>query len=238
MSNPTYRSLILADSPSLYWPLDATYGATDQSGNGRNGTGAGGVSIGGYSGSPISDESTATDFDNTDDRITSTYAAFVNGSVRTFEGWAWRDGSTDTDTLFGATGQSPYLDLSSGSQNVVFDPSINDAGGTVTWTSAWPGNAQWVHWALVFSESADTVSLYINGALVSTQAATQAYNAGVGVFQVAARAAANFFDGKMAHVAVYERALTASEIQSHYQRGQGQGLPVLRSYAHQAGRGQ
>lgn len=215
-----YRDLVLAiATPALYWPLDATYGIVDQSGSGRNGSeGATGVSIGGFPGSPIVTETTSTDFDNVNDRVTSIYTPFANGTTRTFAGWAYRDTSSGVDTIFGATAaaNNALFNLASGSQNVQFSP---DAGAHVTvWTAAWPGNAQWVHWALIFDESANNATLYINGALVSTQTQSNAYGAS-GNFQIGAAGAANFFDGKMAHVAVWEQALTGSEINTLYSEG-------------------
>lgn len=60
-------------------PLDAEDGLTDLSGNGRNGTAVGGLTPGGYSPGPFTygDEG-ATDFDGTDDRITTTYSTRRN----------------------------------------------------------------------------------------------------------------------------------------------------------------
>lgn len=64
-------------------PLDATNGLTDLSGNGRNGTAAGGLTAGGYSPGPLAvGDDGATDFDGTDDRITTTYGTRRNLSKR------------------------------------------------------------------------------------------------------------------------------------------------------------
>jgi hypothetical protein len=143
---------------------------------------------------------------------------FANGTTRTFCGWAYRDASADADTLIGNTGSPSHaqLSLSSGSQNVVFNPG----GGATTWTSAWPGNGEWVHYALVFDEpgSSNNISLYLNGALVSTQTNTaqfsRALQSAAGNFNVGVFAGnVNPFNGKMAWVSVHEKALTAEEIE-------------------------
>lgn len=227
-----YRNLIIADTPDLYWPLDATYGVNDQSSGGTNdGTAAGGATVGGFAGSPISGETTSTDLDGTDDRINSSYNPFTNGTTRTYTGWAYRDTSTSDDRIFSssaAISACPILQLSSGTTNVLWGPG--GTGGTfTTWTSAWPGNTQWVHWALIFNETTNDASLYINGAFVSTQANATAYNASPGTLQVGASFTTGLgapFDGKQAHFAVFTRALTASEIQGHYRAGVGASLPT------------
>lgn len=212
-----YSDLILSQGPSLYWPLDGGSGATDQSGNGRNGTGAGGITIGGYSGSPIARETSATDFTGDDDRITSTYNPFSNAAARSFSGWAYRDGSGADHTLIagnnGGLGGA-ILFLESGGQNVTWRTQVLDTGAASakTWATAWPGNTQWVHWALVYDPGADTAALYINGALVSTATGlTQTFTASTPL-AVGAIDGIVPFDGKMAHVAVFPRALSAQEI--------------------------
>ena len=82
---------------------------------------------------------TATAFDGSDDRITTTYNPFTNATTRTYMGWANRTTSTSADTLFSGSVASPaVLALSSGSQNVTWKPQNST---TTTWTAAWPGNA-------------------------------------------------------------------------------------------------
>lgn len=229
----SYRSLILADSPSLYWPLDATYGATDQSGNGRDGTGAGGVSIGGYSGSPISGESTSTDFDGSNSAVANmSYSPFTNGQSYTYCGWYNADVVSGWQALL-ARGSGAQFELALVDSDVLLGVGSQEP----SWASAWPGVGQWVHFAVIFRESANTATLYINGAVVSTIAHTGSFGASTGL-RVGLWDAADPLNGKLAHVAVWERELTASEIESHYRVGAGEGLVATRAYVHQAGRNQ
>lgn len=233
----SYRNLILADSPALYWPLDATYGATDQSGNGRDGTGKSGITIGGYSGSPISGESTATDMDGSNDHLDSTYAPFTTGATVSVAGWAYRDNTAAAHALYGSDGgpAASFVRLDSGGQDVTVTFDNNDGWGT--FAGAWPGSAQWVHWAVVMNESALTIDLYINGSHVGQQSFALGFPGGN--FTLGVRhASTNPFNGKMAHVAVWTRAVTPSEIQSHYAAGGGLGNPADKSFIHQAERGQ
>ena len=72
LSTPTppsaYETAVLTHGPELYWPLNATDGATDKSGNGRDGT-AFGPTVGGTAGGPpiVGTDGTCTEFDGTDD---------------------------------------------------------------------------------------------------------------------------------------------------------------------------
>jgi len=74
----SYQTMVTALSPSIFLPLGASSGLTDLSGNARNGTAAGGVTVGGATGPLTVSDGGATDFDGTDDRITTTYATRRN----------------------------------------------------------------------------------------------------------------------------------------------------------------
>lgn len=213
-----YRATVLADSPSLYWPLDDTYGATDQSGNSRNGTGSGGITIGGYSGSPISGGTYSTDFDGSNDKITSSYTPMAASALLTFEGWANRDNAADYHHLFGDGGTSSgSCRIDTGSQQVQFTPVT----GTHVWADAWPRNGSWVHWALVTDEANDASELFINGVSKGTRTAAWSWPSTTGL-QIGMRAASDFpWNGKMAQFAVYPSLLTAGRIMLHYLVGVG-----------------
>jgi hypothetical protein len=151
---------------------------------------------------------------------------FANGTARTFMGWAYRDNSAGGDCLIGSSqaGQNVMMRLESGNQNVTFNTNSTSATAT-TWTNAWPGNGQWVHWAFVFDEAgaSNNLSLYINGALVSTVTETDQYGYGTlattaPVLQIGMRApTSDPFDGKIAWVSVHQRVLTAAEILAAYE---------------------
>jgi hypothetical protein len=219
----SYQTTVLGDSPSLYWRL-GTSGTTDLSGNGRNGTAQGGVTIGGATGAIAGDADAATDFDGSSDYVSSTYKPFINSTTRTFEGWAWRDSSAATSTLFGGgqttTGQEARLYITSGSNDVNFQAN-HFAGTTQTWAAAWPGTGQWVHWVLIFNESADTAELFINGVSQTSKAATTPFITVAGNFELGTHieGAGGWWDGKLDEVAVYESALSAAQILEHYEAG-------------------
>lgn len=139
----------------------------------------------------------------------SDIGCFANGTSRTFMGWAKADTLTETRVLFAAGAFGPQLYLNTGTGNVLFTPAAG--GTTTTWTGAWPGIDQWAHWAVVFDESANQASLYINGALVSTQTNAQAYNASPGNLTIG-QYGVSHWNGAQALFSVHERALTADQI--------------------------
>lgn len=156
----------------------------------------------------------------------SDIGCFANGTSRTFMGWAWRDTSSSADTLLGGSAASVMVRLDSSGNNLSFFPSSAGAGST--WTSAWPGNGEWVHWALTFNEATDTANLYINGEFVSAKTNAVQFPAGAANLQIAARAN-EFFDGKLAWVSVHGRALSSEEIQGAFVSADGSSWTNVRT---------
>lgn len=202
-----YSDTVLGLGPSLYWDLAAN-GATDLSGNGRNGTGVGGISLGGFAGSPISGETTSTDFDGSAHYVSSTYTPFTNGSSLTICGWANRDTVSSGDALFGSdaatTNVRCYLQT-----NNDLNLDLDDSAGTATgWVGYWPGTGSWGFWVVTINETTDLAEAYLNGTSANVSSVTDPYNT-PGNFKVGARGATTgfAFDGKLAHVAVFESIL-------------------------------
>jgi hypothetical protein len=224
VAESAWRTLLLSYGPSLYWPLDAVYGADDQSAGGTNDGTAVGPTIGGHTAtSPpiVGEDVSCTDLDGSDDRITSAYACYVANSTRTWLGWAYRDTSDTADALFGSTaagGQNVRQRMPAASTNFTF---VQDTtGGVVTsWVGAWPGDTQWVFWVLVYDDSVttDNITLYINGSAVSTQSNSGNYDASPGNFNLgSATGTTDPFNGKMGHIAVVEGALNATQVSDLY----------------------
>jgi hypothetical protein len=180
--------------------------------------------------------------------VSATDGPFVNGTTRTFEGWARRDTDSTLEGLFGGSNpaqSSPYLYVGAqgfvGARNVVFGPSGN-SGNTATWNDAWPGTGQWAHWALVFNESADTAELFINGESQGGKSMTSPWAASAGNFQAGRLGpdsggyVGTDFDGQLDEVAVYDDALSADRIQTHYRAGPS-GIGWVRATATDPGLG-
>lgn len=207
------RNRVLDAEPSLYYRLDDVYGVQDLSGNGRNGTPGGGIVVGGYDGSPYAsgEIARATNFDATDDRIATPYNPFVNGTIRTFAGWARRE----------APGVSVFLgsdSATSGNRVYIyhngddFTFTTDGAATTVVWANILPLD-EWFHWLLIFDEAGNTAELFLNGVSQTEKAYATAYNASPGNLKVGAGGTATFpYDGQQADVAVFEDALDQTNI--------------------------
>jgi len=93
---------------------------------------------------------------------------------------------------------------------VVTDPGIPSAG-------------RWDH--LVLTRSGNTLTLYVNGVSVATAPVVGALNTGNGILAFGRRGtdSADYFTGSIDEVAIYNRALTTSQILAHYSAAMGGG---------------
>lgn len=217
-----YDDEVLADTPALFWPSLTITQALDVSGNGRNGT---------VVGAPVSTTAVPTQeppgstdtglvTDGIDDSVnTGAYQPFVNGTARTFEGWAYLTAAAGNPTLLsaGGTGGCPRLWLYGAAPDwsVRFDQGL---GTTADWLNVWPGLNQWVHWALVFNEAGDTIELFINGVSKGSLTFAEAYGAGATFAAFGLLQGTNNWEGRIAKPAIYEAGLSAARILAHYQR--------------------
>jgi hypothetical protein len=94
-----------------------------------------------------------------------------------------------------------------------------DTDGSVStgqkWANAWPGNGVPVAWALTFDNGTNLAELFINGlskGVLTVSPATD-WGATPGNFEIGSdRGTVSPFDGKIAHVAVFESLLSSSSI--------------------------
>lgn len=214
-----YAPTVLGDSPSLYWRLGESSGTTanDETANNNDGTYGAGVTLG-ETGALFGDADTAVDIaSGATGVVTCSYSPFAAGSVRTFEGWANLDTTGPYQMLFTGTGATgPYFYVLAGSTDVRFNAN-NAAGGDLNWASAISGAGAWFHWVLIVDQTGDTAELFINGVSKGVLAHAVNYSS-PGNFNLGHFVGLNY-DGKMDEVAVYERALTSTEVQEHYTIG-------------------
>jgi len=147
----------------------------------------------------------------------------ANGTVRTSGGWAKYDAAGTEDCLLGTqrTGAGPYIGINP-SGDFVFIP---DGSTYVAWSASSTGITPgvWFNWWTVFDEPGNTVKLYINGALISSQACATQYTSNTGFLQIgASETSSNPYDGKQAWVSVHQTALTATQIRDAYDTGKAQ----------------
>lgn len=222
MGDGEYDASAGALSPTLLLPFGSVAGLTNRGSAGASGNGfaVGSPTIGGYSPGPVQrGENFATDLDGTSQWINTSYNPFTNGTTRTFSGWANLDAIYNNQGIFGGSAATGPILFVNAAGNVYFGAQNS---GHTAWAGAWPGAAQWVHWAVVFDEAANTAALYINGALVSSQAQTTAYHATPGNLQIgtfSSIGAGLALNGKVRSFGVFPRALTAAEIKWLYEEG-------------------
>lgn len=233
----SYSTYLLANfSPTLYWHLGETTGttATDSSGNGNDGTYNSGTSLG-VAGAIANYSDKAVDLNGSTGLVSApVYNPYTAGSSRTFEGWAWRDSSAAISALIGATAGNgtnsrPSLNIAAGNGNVTWLPNEGAAG--VTWTAAWPGNDQWVYWALTYNDATGNAILYINGVSLGQLTSANLFpgtNTTM-TFELGANRGGtglNNFDGKMDEVAIYTNVQAASAIKVRFQIGTARDIQI------------
>ncbi|MSY91104.1 MAG: hypothetical protein F2654_03145, partial [Actinobacteria bacterium] len=217
-----YPAAVAADSPVGYWKLDEASGsasAVDSSGNSLNGTPTA-VTFGAANSSPLG--GSAASFNGTSSRILLPRSpAFVSGDS-TVEAWINPATTTGVQWIY-----------SKGQTNVAGQIGLNLTGGAlVGWYSASAASSatgvvpvgRWSHVAMTVSGG--SMVLYVNGTVVGS--APIALNAdpasadlpeqiGSAANDAAGATGSNWFNGRLAQVAVYSSALPASRIQTHWQ---------------------
>ncbi len=211
-----YRDTVLALNPSLYWRLGESAGtnANDETANNRDGTYTGTITKG-VAGAIGGDADTAVDCAGTlGAYITSTYNPFTQNASRTYAGWASRDTTSTTDTIFSGSDaiSNPVFQVDS-SRTVTFWGSDSSTG--VSWSTGWPNDTSYHQWALAYNDATLQASYYLDGSLVSTLTEpTFGYWTSPGNFEIAGsrNTGANPWDGKMDEIVLFERLLVAGEV--------------------------
>lgn len=217
-----YRQAVLEDIPSLFVRLNEESGtvAADSSGFNRNGT---------YKNSPTpsgtggADGGRSYDFDGVNDYVEFSYNPFTASGSLTLEAWVNRDTNSSVDTIFGASGSNrPSVRMSSGSDTVTV--YVNNTA-SASFASTGISTGSWNHVAVTFTPSGANylVNLYVNGAAHSGGQKTASGSwVSPGSFMIGAiGAGADFFDGKISEVAIYDKVLGSAAILSHYRAATG-----------------
>jgi hypothetical protein len=133
------------------------------------------------------DDDGALSLDGSSQYVQGSYDPFQAGTTETLVGWGNRAAGGSWDTLVGSGDpeslhSAPRLQLapgSGGAADVDWFPTgtVFNAPAAV-WSNAWPANNQWVHWALVWNDSAGTATLYINGVSKGTVTLSNRYLSG------------------------------------------------------------
>lgn len=221
------RAYVLSLTPSLYWVLNATYGGDDQSTNNRDAEARGGLTVGTGPSLTADPNDSSTDLDGANHWLSQTspgYNPFVNGQALTVVGLLQRDTQTSHDPVVAADDihVAPALYLSDSTVgDVLFDPDISE--GLLVNLGDNPIVGEPTSFAFTFNEASDQVGWWLNGTPRFSGTTTDNYNALPGRFEVGhgpsdlfGTGANRFFDGKVAHIAVFERILTPTEIANYH----------------------
>jgi hypothetical protein len=211
-----------------YWRLGEASGTSALDSKGTNtGVYQNGVVLG-AAGALASDPNTAASFNGSTSRVQLTPIPTVTNF--TIEGWSYLNS--------GATANSNgnnALYATSGNVTLLARPGAGNTA-TMAYASVWVGGTEynlqptstqsnlnvWVHWAL--TRSGTTLTLYRNGVQVAQRtnlpASTTANISGaIGSWGVGTY----ILNGRIDEVAVYNTALTAAQVASHYNTGIGVG---------------
>ncbi len=226
-----YAQTVLADGPIGYWRLDEPLGATvakDSSGHGNDGTYVGGVALQ-AKGAIAGDSDTAATFDGATGWVDVGAAFPFTGTVAcSFEVWAMTTADDDYRSMLSrddnATGPSVgYLMYIEPSSNPYYNFERVTAGqksiaeGTVT--QVVPNT--WQHVVATFDGT--KVVLYVNGVVGDTESNTFSVQASTHDFVIGAEEGGQtaWWEGPLDEVAVYDYALTQTQVQHHYAVGTG-----------------
>lgn len=224
------RALTASEVLALYntAPNAGTYPtAVDSSGNGRNGAYNGDVALG-QTGALTGDANTAVLTDGTTGYVSVGDAGVAAATRLTIETWVYPTAST-AGTVVAATQGGNFLFLAynptgaggAGAKTFGVRTAANGGGGTTTiqTLNTYAQNA-WYHVVFVYTGSGRAI--YINGALENSDTDTTHWGTIGTDWRIGTLpSGANWFTGKLDEVAVYAAALTASEINEHYQVGLG-----------------
>jgi len=233
-----YADAVIADGADVYWRVAESSGTTAIDETGGNDADYAGSPTLGVSGI-ITGGNTAVSFDGIDDKINIVNATEINQggpyTTKTIELWFNATDVSRRQVLLeqGSVNRGLNIYLDGGQLYAGVYNTAND-GGDTPWGPVWlstpvtAGTDYQV--AMVFDVPSDTLSLYVNGALVDSDNGIGSLNShalsAVGAQRSWARyvdggtkGADNFFGGTIDEIASYPTALNAGTIATHYTAG-------------------
>jgi glucose/arabinose dehydrogenase len=217
-----YRATVLGDGPVGYWRLGEASGTTAADETGANpGTYLNSPTLG-VAGALKGSSNTAASFNGSSQSVDVPSSASLNASTGvSVEAWVkptTMPGAGGTGTIAMKATDPPYaywlqvIDTG-GAKFGVGVGGVNhplSAAGVVT-------TGSWYH--LVGTYDGSVQRLYVNGRLVASQALTGNVDSVAGDFRIGTTHTTEWFNGAIDDVAVYNKALTPGQVQSHYEAG-------------------
>jgi concanavalin A-like lectin/glucanase superfamily protein len=223
-ASDSYDTAIASDSPVAYWRLNepaGADGASDTSGYSRGAVPTG-VTFGTSSPAlPGGMSGTSASFDGATSYLKSTWDGPASSPL-SFEFWANANGQTQTTNYPGFVSQgNPSSVLhgwtSTGSYGALQGGAANGSAFASVVSGAIPASG-WFH--VVVTYDGTTITLYYNGSSIGTPATLTGPmlpNTGAGIAIGVNQTA--FWKGLIAKVAVYNYALTGTQVLAHYNAG-------------------
>ncbi len=211
---------LAAGNPYSYHSPTSGTTWTDVSGNGNNGTLTNGPA---YSGGSIT-------FDGADDYARVPYNASLNPDTITVNAWINRSQAVNYAHFIGlpsnnSTWGPPYMSYGveyiSTSDTISFVLGFTDNSFAYTNFALSFGNNQWFNFTATYDKT--NVKIYINGVLSVTRAETKTMYQSTADFYLGAINTSSQYplNGKIANVQVYNRALSATEVQQNFEAFRG-----------------
>jgi hypothetical protein len=227
---PPYAAAVTADGPIAYYRFSETGSVATNSGSlgaAANGTYTGGAVAGAEAPKPpalsrVRNQQHGVAIESGRIAYVTTISGLLNGRTNfTISGWIRRNGTQNNRT--GLWGQNDIIEFGYIDNNTL--QLWTDNGLNVT-PNPFP-DGQWAHVVVVGEGSPGTARMYTNGVLAATRTHTlPAANVfpfnigGGGVFDNITNATGqptgNYFNGQIDEVAVFDKALTAAQISTHY----------------------
>lgn len=196
-----------------YWPCDESSGATtvdDESANGFDGTAQNGVMFG-VTG--IGDGGTAARFDETQNQRIDLPSG-LNSAFPQDEGSLLFWFKSPSSSWSGAGDDYFFIATTDWSARLTAIPDLRFAAADASYTrSTLPNDTNWHCFVLTWSVSADELKTYVDGTLVDTTSGLSSLGASISNIYIGARTTSlGFVDGDMAHIAIWSRPLTQTEV--------------------------
>ena len=203
--------------------------AADASGNGRSGSYVNGVTLG-AAGALANDADTAASFDGTNDYVqVAHHASLTPAAAITVEAWVKSGQATWNTYGFVASKRDSYtLHPSAGTQRMDF--AINVAGSWHLVSYAPADITQWHHY--LGSYDGSTLRLYVDGVERASRPVAGAINPSSSSLFIGRDdcCGGRYGQATLDEVAIYGRALTATQVKAHYEASRNTLPPPPPSY--------
>jgi hypothetical protein len=223
-----YPEVVLEDGPVAYWRLDEPAGSSiahDSSGNKNDAAYVGSVTLG-APGAIAGESDTAARFDGLTGYVNAHNSfPFAGNAPFSLEAWVLASSSSayagvisKDDETGGPPSEGFLVFVSPDAGDFGFQRLDGDNASTAISTAS-ASTTSFIHVVATF-DGLDLV-LYVNGEAQGTQTAAFSIAGATADFVVGAEAGgtANYFAGTLDEVAVYDKALSASQIKAHYLAG-------------------